>query len=335
MKKLTSIVLAAVMLLCLAACGAPAVTESPDPVNTTDVSTPPEGETVYKVGIIQQLEHQALDAATEGFKAALTEKLGDNVEYDYQNAQNDSNNCTTIANKFVTDGVDLIMANATTALQASASATADIPIVGTSITDYITAGVLQGDNDAPGGNVTGASDLAPIDQQIELLLELCPEAETVGILYCSGEPNSVYQAEKATEYLEAAGVQVKEYTVADSNEIQTVLSGAVEEIDALYIPTDNTLADNMELVKNITVPVNCPVVTGEENMCGVGGLATLSISYYDMGYAAGELAYSILTGEADPASSPIVYVSDVTRKYNPEVAELIGWTIPEGIEAIG
>lgn len=337
MKKLTSILLAAALLLCLAACGSPGAEQSQKPVQSGqpqvegNASPAPEGEDakVYKVGILQQLEHQALDAATEGFRAALTEKLGENVQFDYQNAQNDGNNCTTIANKFVTDGVDLIMANATTALQAAASATAEIPVVGASITDYITAGVLLG------GNVTGASDLAPIDQQIELLLELCPEAETVGILYCSGEANSIYQAEKATEYLEAAGIAVKEYTVAESNEIQPVLSGAVEEIDVLYIPTDNTLADNMELVKNITVPVKCPVVTGEENMCGVGALATLSISYYDMGYAAGELACSILTGEADPATSPIVYVSEVTRKYNPEVAELIGWTIPEGIEAIG
>jgi putative ABC transport system substrate-binding protein len=207
--------------------------------------------------------------------------------------------------------------------------------VGTSITDYISAGVLVGDNDAPGGNVTGASDLAPIDQQVELLTTLCPDAKTVGIVYCSSEPNSVFQAEKAQGYMEDAGLTVNVYTVADSNEIQSVVTKAVEEVDAIYIPTDNTMADNMELVKNLTVPAKIPVICGEENMCSVGGLATLSISYYDMGYAAGEMAYSILIGEADPATTPIAYVSDVTMEYNPEIAELIGWTIPDGIKAIG
>lgn len=317
-KKLASLVLSATMVLSLAACG-----------------QAPSGDDVYTVGIIQQLEHQALDAATEGFKDALTEILGDKVTFEYDNAQNDQNNCTTIANKYVSGNVDLIMANGTTALQSAAAATSDIPIVGTSITDYITAGVLVGDNDAPGGNVTGASDLAPIDQQIALLLELCPDAKTVGVLYCSSEPNSKYQADKATEQLVAADIEVKEYTISDSNDIQAVVSSAVEQVDAIYIPTDNTVADNMGLVKNITIPAGIPTICGEENMCSKGGLATLSISYYDMGHAAGELAANILTGKAEPASSPIVYVSKVTRKYNAEVAELLDWEIPEGIEAIG
>lgn len=334
-KKFAAIIAACAMTLSLAACGtaAPAATNAPTTAPTAAATEAPVAQT-FTVGILQQLEHPALDAATEGFKAALTDILGDAVTFEYDNAQNDQGNCVTIANKFVTEGVDLIMANATTALQSAASATGDIPVVGTSITDYASAGVLLGDNDAPGGNVTGASDLAPLDQQAELLCELCPDAKTVGIIYCSGEANSVFQAEKMTGYLEAKGLTVKSYTVADSNEIQAVLSAAVEEIDALYIPTDNTMADNMELVKNMTVPAGLPVICGEENMCKTGGLATLSISYFDMGYAAGELAASILKGEADPATSPIVYCATATREYNAEVAEAIGWTIPEGIAAI-
>ncbi|MEG1633621.1 MAG: ABC transporter substrate-binding protein [Oscillospiraceae bacterium] len=330
-KELTAIILAGVLTMSLAACGTKPAETSATPTAQTGMM----GEQSYKVGILQQLEHPALDAATEGFKKALTEKLGDKVEFEYANAQNDSPTCTTIANKFVTDGVDLIMANATTALQAAASATAEIPIVGTSVTDYIAAGVLMGDNDAPGGNVTGASDLAPLDQQADLLLELCPDAKIVGILYSSGEPNSVFQSDKMTALLEDKGIEVKVFTVADSNEVQSVVSGAVEQIDALYIPTDNTMADNIGLVKNITAPAGIPVICGEENMCAGGGLATLSISYSDMGYNAGLIAVSILLGEADPATTPIAYCSEVTKKFNPEVAELLGITIPEGIEAIG
>ena len=336
-KKLTAIILACALTLCLAACGsaAPAATATPAaaPTDAAAATAAPEAQS-FTVGILQQLEHPALDAATEGFKTALTDLLGDAVTFEYDNAQNDQNNCVTIANKFVTEQVDLIMANATTALQSAASATGDIPIVGTSITDYVSAGVLLGDNDAPGGNVTGASDLAPLDKQAELLCEICPDAKTVGIIYCSGEPNSVFQADKMAGFLEGKGLTVKRFTVADSNEIQAVLSSAVEEIDVLYIPTDNTMADNMELVKNLTVPAKLPVICGEENMCKNGGLATLSISYFDMGYAAGQLAASILLGEADPATSPIVYCADATREFNSEVAEAIGWTIPEGMTAI-
>lgn len=291
------------------------------------------GDTHYRIGILQQLEHQALDAATEGFQAALTDLLGDRVEFDYQNAQNDSNNCITIANKFVSDKVDLIMANASTALQSAAAATSDIPIVGTSVTDYKTAGVVDS-NDAPGRNVTGASDLAPIEAQIDLLTELCPEARTVGIVYCSSEPNSLFQAEMAQTALEAKGCSVKVYTVADSNEIQSVVTKAASEIDAMYIPTDNTLADNMGLVKNITTPQKLPVFCGEENMCRSGGLATLSISYYDVGYTAGEMAYEILTNGKNPADMPIEFVPDVVKKYNSEVASELGITLPDGFTAI-
>lgn len=326
MKKILATILVLALVLSLAACGnAPAKSESPEPQEKAET---------FKVGILQQLEHPALDAATEGFKQALTDRLGDRVSFDFVSAQNDINNCTTIANKFVSDKVGLIMANATSALQAAASATGEIPVVGVSITDYESAGVLKGDPSAPGGNVTGASDLAPLDLQAKLLVEVVPEAKTVGIVYCSSEANSIYQAETIKVHFEELGLKVKNFTVADSNEIQPVVTAAVEEVDALYIPTDNTMADNMELVKNITLNAKIPVISGEENACKNGGLVTLSISYFDMGYKAGELAADILEGKAEPATSPIVYCTEVERKFNPEVKEALGIELPADISPI-
>lgn len=320
-KKLLALALACCMLFTLAACGEG---------NKGDGAA-----TKYTIGIIQQLEHQALDSATEGFKQAVIDELGEeNVTFDYQNAQGDPNNCTTIATKFVSDNVNLIMANATTALQASSAATSSIPIVGTSITDYLTAGVVDS-NDAPGRNVTGASDLAPIDQQVALLTKLCPDAQMVGILYCSSEPNSVYQSDLAQKYLTEANIQSKVFTFADSNDLQSVLTNAVGQIDVLYIPTDNTAADNMELVRNITVPAGIPAIVGEENMCSVGGLATLSISYYSMGYSAGKMAAQILRDGTNPAEMPILYAEEVTPKYNASVAADLNFDMPADIEAIG
>ena len=289
----------------------------------------------YTIGIVQQLEHPALDAATQGFQDKLTELLGEgNVVFDYKNAQGEQTNCTTIATKFVSNNVDLIMANATTALQSAAAATADIPIVGTSVTDYVTAGVVDS-NDAPGKNVTGASDLAPVDQQIALLLELVPDATKVGIVYCA-EPNSVFQSQLAQAELDKAGVAWAEYTAADSNEVQSVVTKAISECDVLYVPTDNTMANNTEIIKNIAVPAGIPVIAGEEGICAGCGLATLSISYYDLGVKAAEMAYEILVNGANPAEMPIEYVSDgITAKYNPEIAEALGITVPEDMVAIG
>ena len=289
----------------------------------------------YKVGIVQQLEHPALDAATLGFQEKLTELTDGNVVFDYQNAQGEQTNCTTIATKFVSDGVDLIMANATTALQSAAAATADIPIVGTSVTDYVTAGVVES-NEAPGRNVTGASDLAPIDEQIAMLMELVPDVQKVGILYCSAEPNSIYQSELAQKELDAANVAWAEYTAADSNEVQSVVTKAVSECDVLYVPTDNTMANNTEIIKNVAVPAGVPVIAGEEGICAGCGVATLSISYYDLGAKAAEMAYEILVNGANPAEMPIAYVSEgITEKYNAEIAETLQISIPEGMVAIG
>ena len=288
----------------------------------------------YTVGIIQQMEHAALDAATQGFQDKLTELLGDDVAFDYQNAQGEQTNCTTIATKFVSDGVDLIMANATTALQSAYAATADIPIVGTSVTDYVTAGVVDS-NEAPGRNVTGVSDLSSIDAQIDVLLQFCADDTKVAVVYCSAEPNSIYQAELAEAYLKSLGRDYAVYTVADSNEIQAVLTNAVSECGAVYIPTDNTLANNMEIVKNVTVPAGVVSFAGAEQMCLEGALSTLSISYYDLGVRAGEMAYEILVNGANPAEMPVEFVSEgITPKYNAEIAAALGVTVPEGMETV-
>lgn len=345
-KRAAALLLAMAMVVTAAGCGTVGGKKADSSKgNNEDAGTkqekiqedePAEGadQKVYKIGICQQLEHQALDAATEGFQAALKEKLGEGkVTFDYQNAQGEQPNCATIATKFVNDNVDLIMANATIALQASAAATADIPIVGTSVTDYVSAGVVD-KADAPGRNVTGTSDLAPIDQQIDLLLKLVPEAKKVGIMYCSAESNSVYQADKAEEKLKAANVEVERYTVADSNDIQQVVTSAVADCDALYIPTDNTIADNMEGIKNVTVPAKVPVICGEENMCAKGGLATLSISYYNLGYNTGLMAYEILVNGKNPAEMPIQYADEVTIKYNADVAAALEMEMPDDMEAI-
>lgn len=321
--KMTATMMAAAMAL--TACGGNDAADNSDDA----------GET-YTVGIIQQLEHPALDAATKGFEDKLTELLGeDNVEFDYQNAQGEQANCTTISTKFVSDGCDLIMANATTALQTAAAATSDIPIVGTSVTDYVTAGVVES-NEAPGKNVTGVSDLASVEKQIDVLMQFCDKESTkVAVVYCSAEPNSTYQAELAKKYLEEQKIPYAIYTAADSNEIQAVVTKAVADCNAMYIPTDNTFANNMEIVKNIAVPARVPTVTGAEAMCEVGALATLSISYYDLGAKAAEMAYDILVNGKKPAEMPIEYLTDgLVPKYNVDIAEALGVTIPEGMEPV-
>lgn len=343
MKKKAAILLAMTMMVSIiAGCGtvggksANAPKESQKQNEQSDAEEPAAGAEgkVYKIGICQQLEHQALDSATEGFKAALTEKLGEkNVQFDYKNAQGEQANSATIATKFVNDKVDLIMANATISLQACAAATADIPIVGTSVTDFIEAGVVDS-NEKPGRNVTGTSDLAPIDQQIDLLRRLVPDAKKVGILYCSSESNSVFQANKAEEALKAAGIAVQTYTIADSNDIQQVVTNMVTDCDAIYIPTDNTVADNMEGVKNITVPAKIPVICGEENMCSVGGLATLSISYYNLGYNTGLMAYEILVNGKKPSDMQIEYADEAVAKYNADIAEALEMEMPDDIKPI-
>lgn len=287
----------------------------------------------YTVGICQLVEHDALDAATQGFEDALTAKLGDAVTFDFQNAQNDSATCATIANGFVSAGVDLIMANATPALQAAQAATNEIPILGTSVTEYSVALGLKDYNGTVGGNISGTSDLAPLDQQADMIVEWFPEAKNVGLLFCSAEANSQYQVDEVQKYLEAKGVTATQYSFSDSNDLASVCQKACDENDVLYVPTDNTVAANTGIVDGICRPAKKPVFAGEEGICSGCGVATLSISYYDLGYTTGEMAAKILTGEADISTMPIEY-TDVTKKYNKTICEDLGIDVPDGYEAI-
>ena len=291
-------------------------------------------EESYTVGVCQLVQHVALDAATQGFQDALTEKLGDAVTFDVQNASGDSNTCSTIANTFVSNGVDLIMANATPALQAAVAATGDIPILGTSVTDYATALDIDGWTGATGVNVSGTSDLAPLDEQAAMLNELFPDAKVVGLLYCSAEPNSKYQVDVITGYLTEMGYACAEYTFADSNDVASVAQSACDGCDVIYIPTDNTAASCTEAIRNVVEPAAVPVIAGEEGICKGCGVATLSISYYDLGYATGEMAYEVLANGADVATMDIQFAPNVTKEYNAELAELMGVTIPEDYVAI-
>ena len=329
LKKVTAILLTAVMTAALAACGSSSGDSSGSSGDDAG------GSGTYTIGICQQMEHAALDAATEGFQDACRELFGeDNVEFDVQNAQGEQTMCSTIVNNFVSSDVDLILANATLPLQTAAQATSDIPILGTSVTDYGSALGIDDWTGATGVNISGTSDLAPIEEQEDMLLELVPEAQTVGILYCSAESNSKYQAELFEAELEADGISYKEYTAADSNEIQSVTQNAVEECDAIYIPTDNTMASNTQIINNICLPAKVPVIAGEEGICSGCGVATLPISYYDLGYQTGEMAYKILAEGEDIASMEVETAAQVTKKYNPAICEELGITIPEGYEAI-
>ncbi len=327
MKKLTAICMALVMTAALAGCGGKDSQSGP---GRTDNS-----EKTYTVGICQLVQHEALDAATEGFKAALTEKLGDRVKFDEQNASGDSATCATIANQFVSSGVDLILANATASLQAAAAATNKIPILGTSITDYATALQLSDWTGVTGSNISGTSDLAPLDQQADMLHELFPDAKNVGLLYCSAEPNSEFQVKVVSEALEGYGYTCKPYTFADSNDIAAVATTAASECDVIYIPTDNSAASATEVINNICLPAGVPIIAGEEGICSGCGVATLSISYYSIGYKAGEMAYEILVNGADVSTMPIEYAVDFQKKYNATNCEALNITVPEGYVAIG
>ena len=287
----------------------------------------------YTIGICQLVQHAALDAATQGFEDALTAEFGDNVKFDFQNAQGDSATCATIANGFVSAGVDLIMANATPALQAAQAATNSIPILGTSVTEYGVALGIDDFDGLVGTNISGTSDLAPLDEQAGIIKELFPDAKTVGLLYCSAEPNSQYQVDTVKASLEELGYTCEYYAFSDSNDLATVCQSAADASDVIYVPTDNTVANNTEIVNNICQPAGVPVVAGEEGIMSGCGVATLSISYYDLGVATGKMAAKILTGEADISEMPIEY-TDVTKKYNKTICEDLGLTVPEGYEAI-
>ncbi|MDD5937669.1 MAG: ABC transporter substrate-binding protein [Clostridiales bacterium] len=332
-RKIIALGLSAALTLSLAACGGGNTAESEAPSESAAVESAESGKT-YTVGICQLVQHEALDAATQGFKDALTEELGDSVKFDEQNASGDAPTCATIVNGFVSDGVDLILANATAPLQAAASATDSIPVLGTSVTDYATALEISDWTGTVGGNVSGTSDLAPLDQQAAMIQEMFPDAKNIGMLYCSGEPNSIYQVDTITKYLTDMGYTCSNFAFTDSNDVASVAQAACDASDVIYIPTDNTAASNTEAIANVVIPAKVPVMAGEEGICKGCGVVTLSISYYDLGVTSGKMAAKILTGEADISSMPVEYAPTVTKKYNAANCEALGITAPEGYEAI-
>ena len=288
----------------------------------------------YTVGICQLVQHPALDAATQGFKDALVKGLGSDVAIDEQNASGEATNCSTIINGFVAKNVDLILANATAPLQAAASATSTIPVLGTSITDYASALEIDGWTGTVGTNVSGTSDLAPLSEQAAMIKELFPTAKKVGLLYCSAEANSVYQVEEMEKYLAALGITTVRFSFTDTNDVASVAQKAADSSDVIYIPTDNTAASNTEAIANVVIPAKTPVVAGEEGICSGCGVATLSISYYDIGYATGEMAVQILRDGADVSKMPVQYAPQVTKKYNAEICDKLGIAAPAGYVAI-
>lgn len=320
-KKLLSVVLVAACALSMVACGSG---------NTTKSSA----DKTYNVGVIQLVQHPALDAATQGFQDALKEKLGDKVVFDVQNASGDSATCATIANTFVSEQKDLILGNATAALQAAVAATDSIPVLGTSITDYGTALDIANWSGSSGKNVSGTCDLAPIDEQAALILELFPEAKNIGVLYCTAEANSKYQSDLIRGYLEQKGCTVTEFSFADSNDIAAVTQAACDASEVIYVPTDNTAASCTETINSVASIAGTPIVAGEEGICSGCGVATLSISYYDLGYSTGLMAYEILANGKDISTYPVEFAKDTTKKYNKTLCDQLGITVPEGFTAI-
>ncbi len=331
MKKILAVMLALMMVLSLTACGgsnAPAETKAP-------AADAPAAEK-FTVGVCQLVPHVALDAATEGFVDELKNILGEeNVEIIVQVAAGDSATCAPIVTDFVAQEVDLIMANATPALQAAAAATADIPILGTSVTEYGVAMGIENFSGTVGGNISGTSDLAPLDQQAAMITEWFPEAKTVGLLYCSAEPNSQYQVDTVQAFLEEKGLTCTQYPFADSNDMAAVTQTACDNSDVIYVPTDNTVASSAGIVDGICQPAGVPVITGEEGICAGCGIATLSISYYDLGVKTAKMAAQILKGEADVSTMAIAYADTFTPKYNAAACEALGITPVEGYTAIG
>ena len=319
LKRITLIVLtlliAAIAVLPLAAC-----TQSTD----------------YTVGIIQLAPHTALDKATQGFIDGLTEemnKAGKTVKFDLQNAQGDSATCPTIVNSFVSKNVDLIMANATAALQAAVNATVNIPVLGTSVTEYGVALGIKDFNGTVGGNVSGTSDLAPLSEQAQMIIDLYPSAQKIGLLYCSAEPNSKYQVDVVKNILEAAGKTATLFSFSDSNDLSSVCTDATSKSDALYVPTDNTVASNTETINNVCQG-KIPVFSGEEGICTGCGVVTLSISYYNIGVKTGKMAAEILLNGKDISTMPIAYDDAPVKKYVKSRCEAFGITVPSDYVAI-
>lgn len=312
LKKAAILSMTAIVAAAAAGCGSSSAESAADSSAETSSSGAEDSsekessaDSTYRIGLLQYVQHDALDKCRDGFIAALDDS-GISYELDDQNAAGDTPTCTTIAQKFVNDGDDLIFAIATPAAQACAAETEEIPIVLTAVTDPAASGLVES-NEQPGGNVTGSSDLTPVADQSDLLKQIFPDAQTVGILYCSAESNSEIQAQMAREACEAAGMTAVDYTVATSNDIQTVVESMVGNVDVIYAPTDNVIAAGMPTVAMIANANGLPTIVGEEGMCTAGGLATYTIDYEELGRVAGEMAVKILTEGASPADMPIEY----------------------------
>lgn len=334
MTKLLNMLVATALVIGAVGCGNSTSTNAgaeAGQAETTEASNNVENGENYKIGIIQLVEHAALDATYEGFVDGLKEaglEAGKNITIDYQNAQGDQSNCQTIATKLVNDANNLILAIATPAAQAVANTTKDIPILVTAVTDPADS-KLVASNEVPGGNVSGTSDLTPVKEQIALIPQIVPEAKTVGLVYCSSEANSKFQIEIAKEAAEALGLQTVEATVSNSNEIQQVLQSLVGKVEAIYIPTDNMLAAGMATVAQVTTPAGIPVVVGEEGMVTKGGTITYGINYYDLGKLTAAQAVAILKDGKKPAEMPIEYSNAYNLVINEEAAKQMGITLPQ------
>ncbi|MCL2333163.1 MAG: ABC transporter substrate-binding protein [Actinomycetia bacterium] len=283
----------------------------------------------YQIGVLQPVEHPSLDTIYKGFQEGLKEQgYADKVKLDFQNAQGDQNNMNTIAQRFVADKKDLVLAIATPAAQAIAAQTKDIPVVGAAITSF-TAAKLVESNERPGGNVTGVSDMAPVDAQVALIIDLAPQAKTVGFLYNSGEANSVEQVGLIRKAVEAKGLKTTELTVTSSNDVQQVAQALVKKCDVIYSPTDNTVASAMPTVAQVANAAKIPVIVGADSMVTDGGLATAGVNYTELGKKAAAMAVDILKG-AKPADMPIkVMTNEYQVVINKKVATLLGITIPD------
>ena len=318
MKKLFAIVCAVMLLATLTACGTTAADDGK-----------------YVIGICQYMPHPALDEATRGFKEAVAEGLGaENVTFDYQDAAGEATNCSTIINGFVASNVDLIMANATPAVAAAYNATEDIPILGTSVTEYGVALGIADFNGTVGANVSGTSDLADLTKQAQMLVDWCPNAEKVALVYCSAEANSKYQVDVVKAELEKKGLECQLFPFTDTSDMLSVTTEACNYADAIYVPTDNTVATYATAIDRICRPAGIPIIAGESNTCAGCGIATMSIDYYDLGYLTGEMAVEILKDGADITKMPIAYVEDVAYLYNEEICAELGITPLPGYEKL-
>ena len=327
MKKMIALICAAVLMLGMTAC---TTAQNNDPNNANN-----QNDGKFVIGICQLVPHPALDKATEGFIAAVEEGLGkDNVTIEFQDAANESSNCTSIINGFVASKVDLIMANATPAVAAAYNATETIPILGTSVTEYGVALGIENFSGTVGANVSGTSDLADLAKQAQMILDWCPNAKNVALLYCSAEANSKYQIEEVEKLLTAKGLTCKQFAFADTSDLMSVTQEAVSFADVIYVPTDNTVANNATAIDSVCRPAGVPIIAGEAGICAACGIATLSIDYYDLGYATGKMAVRILKDGEDITKMPIEYAPEVSYLYNEEICKELNITPLDGYEKL-